>query len=93
MVIMSVLFLLIMLCAGPLLPTWMFINSMSLIFHVPLIKSDMPAHTFVFMIEYLEKLRIHFDWSNEIAKEWLGSPARFDAEVIDENSFYSIQIK
>jgi hypothetical protein len=45
------------------------------------------------MIEYLEKLRIHFDWSNKIAKEWLGSPARFDAEVIDENSFYSIQIK
>ena len=61
--VMVFFFLLILLCMGPLLPTWMFLNSMQLIFHVPLIKSDLPSHAFYFMIEYLDKLRLHSDWT------------------------------
>ena len=61
--VMVFFFLLILLCMGPLLPTWMVLNSMQLIFHVPLIKSDLPSHAFYFMIEYLDKLRLHSDWT------------------------------
>lgn len=88
-----VVFLLVICCAGPLLPTWMFLNSMQLIFHVPLIKSDLPAHAHFFMVDYLTKLRLHFDWTNELADSMLGSPAAQDYDVIEQNTFYTTQIK
>ena len=59
-------FLLLALCGGHLLSTWMFLNSMQLLFHVPLIKTDLPAHAHFFMVEYLKKLRLSFVWTEEL---------------------------
>ena len=70
------------MCGGPLLPTWMFLNSMQLIFHVPLIKSDMPAHTHFFMIEYLNVLRLHFDWTESASESVLGSADKDDYDAM-----------
>lgn len=93
LIAVMIVFLLVICCAGPLLPTWMFLNSMQLIFHVPLIKSDLPAHAHFFMVEYLKKLRLHFDWTNEYAESVVGSPAEQDYDVIEQNTFYTAQIK
>ena len=46
-------FILMMFSSGPLLPPLMFLNSMQLLFHLPLIKSDMPAQTHYFMVGFL----------------------------------------
>ena len=90
-----VIFFFLIMCGGPLLPTWMFLNSMQLIFHVPLIKSDMPAHTHFFMIEYLSVLRLHFDWTESASESVLGSADKddYDAMSNSQNEFYSSQIK
>ena len=93
MVAVGVIFFLILICAGPLLPTWMFLNSIQLIFHLPLIKSDMPSHAFFFMTDYLNKLRLNFDWTEKLAEEWMGNPSKQDYEIIKEDSFYTTQIK
>ena len=88
--------LLILLCAGPLLPAWMFLNSMQLLLHVPLIKSDMPAHAHFLMVDLLQKLRLHFLWTKEIQEQIIGSYDRDDYNILinDENSsFYTPQIK
>ena len=76
MVVVGVIFFLILISAGPLLPIWMFLNSLQLIFHVPLIKSDMPAHAFYFMTDYLNKLRLNFDWTKKLTDEWMGNPGK-----------------
>ena len=44
---------------GRLLPTWMFINSISLIVHTPLLAIDMPANLHYFFLKYLDILRLN----------------------------------
>ena len=87
--IMAFFFFLILCAMGPLLPTWMFLNSMQLIFHAPLIKSDMPSHAFYFMIEYLYKLRLHFEWAKQLSDDAVGQPYREDFTVLEQDSFYT----
>lgn len=51
-------FLLILFC-GPLLPIWMFINSMQLIVHVPLIQIKLPGNAHYFLLDHLKILKLH----------------------------------
>ena len=44
---------------GRLLPTWMFVNSLSLLVHLPMISSFIPGNLHFFLIEYLGVLRLH----------------------------------
>lgn len=52
---------------GSLLPTWMFINALSIIAHMILLNTVMPASTHYFLKEYLDWLR----WYNENVTLWL----------------------
>jgi len=45
------------------------------------------------MTDYLNKLRLNFDWTEKLAEEWMGNPSRQDYEIIKEDSFYTTQIK
>lgn len=55
----------------------------------------MPAHAHYFMVEYLRKLRLHFDWSVSLTDSIIGSVERADYNTLTdpENSFYTTQIK
>ena len=44
---------------GRLLPTWMFLNSMQLIVHLPLLPTFMPANLHVFLTHYLSYVRLN----------------------------------
>ena len=80
--ILLVLTLLFSLCGGRQLPTWMFINSMQLIFHLSLIKTDLPAVAQFFLIKYLNWLRFNFDWSKNLSDDTLGSADLLDYKLL-----------
>ena len=44
---------------GRLLPTWMFLNSMQLIVHTPMLNTFMPSNLHYFLISYLNFVRIN----------------------------------
>ena len=56
------IFLLLALFSGPLLSIWMFINSLQLIVHIPLISVYLPATSNLFLLELLSYVRLHIDW-------------------------------
>ena len=43
---------------GQLLPTWMFLNSLQLITHVPMIDAHIPAPLHYFLVNYLTMIRL-----------------------------------
>ena len=53
------IFLLVLFC-GPLLPVWMFINSMQLIVHVPLLDIKLPGNAHYFILDHLKTFKFHF---------------------------------
>lgn len=53
----SFLFLLPVVLAGSLLPTWMFINALQIVAHMALLKTMMPANAHYFLKRYLDWLR------------------------------------
>ena len=65
----GLVFLLVM-TVGPLLPVWMFINSMQLILHVPLIRTNLPGNAHFFLLDHLNILRLQFSrfnlWLQEV---------------------------
>lgn len=42
---------------GSLLPTWMFVNSLQLVAHLPLLNMSLPANAHIFMIKFLDLVR------------------------------------
>ena len=60
LIFIGVFTLLLVLSCGPLLPVWMFINSMQLIVHVPLIRAKLPGNSHFFLLDHLNILRMHF---------------------------------
>lgn len=93
LVIASSFALLVAFCGGRLLPTWMFLNSMQLILHLILIRTDIPSHAHLFMFDMLNKLRLKSDWTDELATETIGDPAQSDYEVAQESVYFSQHIK
>ena len=59
MAAIAFLLLLLVLTCGPLLPFWMFLNSMQLMVHVPLIHTNIPGNAHYFFLDYLNILRLH----------------------------------
>ena len=60
---------------GPLTTTWMFLNSLQLILHVPLLDTHMPANVHYFLKEYLSLTRFNIGPLNkylETSQESLG---------------------
>ena len=67
--------LILMLClvglGGRLLPTWMFVNSMQLFMHTPLLSADMPANLSYFMNHYLSMLRFKSESIDNSIEAWM----------------------
>ena len=51
LVIGAVLLLFLVISCGSLLPVWMFINTLQLISHVPMIRTELPGHAHYFLVE------------------------------------------
>ena len=60
LIIIVVLILFAFLIGGIMAPIWMFINTMNLIVHLPLFKSNMPPNVHYFLLHYLDLFRLHF---------------------------------
>ena len=65
--ILTAVFILPVITAGSLLPTWMFINSAQIIAHMPLLKTMMPGNVNYFLNKFLDWLR----WHDKQFIEWL----------------------
>lgn len=63
--IMFLFFLLVVSC-GPLLSVWMFINSMQLIVHIPLIAIKLPGNAHYFLLDHLNLFNLHL-FSNSLS--------------------------
>ena len=70
--ILAGLFFLLAIFYGPLLPIWMFINSLQLIVHIPLINVLLPAKANLFLLEHLMIVRLHISSLNEGLAELFG---------------------
>ena len=57
--ITTIVLILPVIAAGSLLPFWMFINSLQIIAHMPLLKSLMPANVHYFLTKFLNWLRLY----------------------------------
>ena len=65
--------LILVLSYGPLLPVWMFINSMQLIAHVPLISTNLPGNSHFFLLDYLNIIRMQVFNLNSWLQEYFRS--------------------
>ena len=50
---------------GRLLPTWMFLNSLQLVVHTPLLSTNMPSNLHYFLVKYLNLLRMNVEIINQ----------------------------
>jgi hypothetical protein len=85
----SVVLAVVCICIiGAQLPTWMFINSLSLIVHTALLNSMMPPNVWYVFIKYLNLVRLNWEDVNEEIEE--------NYEVIDypvDQGLYSIYLE
>ena len=47
------------------LPTWMFLNSLSLVLHTPLLPTNMPSNLHMFLLDYLNLIRMKIESVDE----------------------------
>jgi hypothetical protein len=76
---------------GSLISTWMFINSMQLIAHVPLISSKLPANAHYFFLNFIGLVRFNLETINS-SLDTISSKLHDYQLVEDENSFFSSQL-
>ena len=58
LIVMAIVVLLLF-CGGRLIPTWMFLNSLSLIAHLPLLAVLMPSNLHYFLWKWLHVFQLH----------------------------------
>ena len=66
----SIFVVLFMGMGARLLPTWMFLNSMQLIAHTPLLNTYMPSNLHYFLIKFLNLVRIFSKAIDETLEGW-----------------------
>ena len=71
---------------GSLLPTWMFINSLQLLAHLPLINSIMPGNAHYFLSKYLDIVR----WHDQDFVESLDEKFNFKEYDVDVGAFHHL---
>ena len=81
----------LVLSCGPLLPVWMFINSMQLIVHLPLIRSPQPGNSHLFLLDHLNVLRMNFGSLNAWLQKQVGDSRLEDVGLVlnPEASYYT----
>ena len=88
---MSILILVLVLWCGPLLPVWMFLNSLQLIVHLPMVRSRIPSAANLLFLDYLTVIRLHLGGFHETLADLLGL-SKGDAEdyrLIGEDGYYN----
>jgi hypothetical protein len=86
-----VIVILLLFCGGRLIPTWMFLNSLSLIVHLPLLAVMMPGELHYFLWKWLQVFTLNndqLDYSMEIWREPLSLKNYYKA--IEDDSFYNV---
>ena len=56
----TLIFSMIILFGGRLLPTWIYINSLQLVVYAPLVAISMPSNLHYFLVNYLHLMRLNF---------------------------------
>lgn len=75
---------------GSLLPTWMFLNSLQLIVHTPMIDAHLPASLHYFLVNCLSPIRLHSDQIEDLIQAWQkGQGVATYKLAVDEDSAYS----
>ena len=83
--------LLLLGVGGRLLPTWMFLNSMQLIVHTPMLATYVPANLHYFLVKYLSIFRLNSKQINDLVKNWQLENGLFNYQLIsDKESKYSV---
>ena len=82
----GILVILPFISLGSLLPTWIFINSLSLLAHLPLLNTNMPGNVHIFLTDYLDKVR----WYDEDFIESIEESYEFKKYDIDVGSFHKL---
>lgn len=80
----SILLILPFASLGSLLPTWMFINSLQIIAHMPLMNSLMPGNAHYFLTKYLDMVR----WRNKDFNKWLDGYVNWKDYDVDVGFFH-----
>lgn len=81
--------LLLMGFGGRLLPTWMFVNSMQLVTHSPLLTTFMPANMHVFLTDYLGWLRLYSVELDFKLESWQHERGLYDYQLmVDDVTAY-----
>ena len=57
--LIGVMIFFLVLSWGSLLPVWMLVNSLQLLAHVPLIRTNLPGNFNFYLLEYLNIVRLH----------------------------------
>ena len=75
---------------GQLLPTWMFLNSLQLITHLPMIDAHKPANLHYFLVNYLSLIRLNSQQIGDKVEAWQKERGTANYELVnDEESPYS----
>ena len=88
----SVLVFFLVLSVGPLLPVWMFINSMQLILHVPLIRTSLPGIAHFFLLDHLNILRLQsFRFTQWLQEMVAKHDVKLDTDMVlnEDASYYT----
>ena len=89
---MGALIFAIALCSGPLLPVWMFVNSLQLIVHIPLVRTEIPAVANLLFLDYLSIVRLNVRTVNDFLAQLLGleQTSQDDQRSLDQaDSYYN----
>ena len=62
--------LLVLGMGGKLLPTWMFINSLQLMTHIPMIDANVPSDLHYFLANYLSVIRLDSKLIGDSVEAW-----------------------
>jgi len=76
---------------GSLVQTWLFINSLQLIAHLPLISSKLPANAHYFLLNFMNMVRLNFDSLNSSIDEVSSKLEEYELAA-DEDSYFSFQL-
>ena len=87
----TITFILALFCRGSLITTWLCINSVQLLAHVPMIAIKLPANSHYFLLNFLSVLRLNFKSFNDSVDD-LGSRLEEYQLISNDNTFYSAHL-
>ena len=72
---------------GSLIQTWLFINALQLIAHLPLISQNLPANAHYFLLNLLSLVRLNFEWLNTSIDEISSLMEQYELAASEDTSY------